>query len=57
MSIVRFCSKLVVAIGGIAGMVWLLATSEPQPKATVDALYQAAASQVGVEKIVQGFRR
>lgn len=57
MSIFRYCSKLAVAVGGVAGMVWLLATNEPQPKVTVDDLYQAAASQVGVEKIFQGFRR
>jgi hypothetical protein len=57
MSISRFCSVLVIAVGGVAGMVWLLAVNEPQPKVTVDELYRAAASQVGVEKIFQGFRR
>lgn len=57
MSIFRLCSMLAVSVGGIAAMVWLLATNEPQPKATVNDLYHAAASQMGVEKIFQGFRR
>lgn len=57
MSILRLCTRLTIAVGSIAGMVWLLAASEPQPTATFDALYQAAAEQAGVEKIFQGFRR
>ncbi|WP_182915723.1 hypothetical protein [Massilia cavernae] len=56
MSIPRFRTVLVVAVG-VAGMVWLLGIHEPQPKATVDQLYRAAAAQAGVEQIFQGFRR
>ncbi|WP_156885541.1 hypothetical protein [Massilia niastensis] len=55
MSIARFCT-LVLVVVGVVGMVWLIAPSEPQPKAFLNELHESVASRAGVERIFQGFR-